>query len=494
MPESASPEGDHQGLPQAGAPAPPRRQPRRRRGRGALQGDLGRLRRARRRGPSARSTTRSAGSARWRRASAAAVRAPAAGRRASRSWATAPTSATCSAGLFGRGGAADAAGRGEAPARSAAPTSRPSCTSRSPTPCRASPRRSTSPATRRARRATAPARRRAPRRRSARVCGGRGVLDDNQGLFSFSSAVPQLWRAGSCHRRPVPDLPRHGVERAPARGEGAHPAGVDDGQRIRLKGRGGPGRNGGPPGDLYVDRARSSRTRSSGARATTSRSTVPVTFPRPRSAHDIEVPTLDGGPVTLKVQPGTQPRLAAAPRQGPGRADRQAHRRPARHGRGRRARAADRGASARPSRRWREAIDRVAARPSGGVMAMADIASTSASTSSRWRPSWPACTRRRCASTSARVWSTRPAPAGGSRRYSDDDIDRLRRIHELTDRGPEPRGRQARARARGRDRATLREPARACASCSAQRAVDDAPPYRRDLVPVSQSSVRVRRA
>ena len=55
-------------------------------------------------------------------------------------------------------------------------------------------------------------------------CGGRGVVDDNQGMFSLLLAVPGVRRAGaSIIERPVPDLPRH-RRRAPApRGQGAHP-------------------------------------------------------------------------------------------------------------------------------------------------------------------------------------------------------------------------------------------------------------------------------
>ena len=84
------------------------------------------------------------------------------------------------------------------------------------------------------------------------------------------------------------------------------PAGVDDGQRIRLKGRGGPGRNGGPPGDLYVVVPRRRATRCSAARASDLTLTVPITFPEAALGADITVPTLDGGPVTLRVPPGTR--------------------------------------------------------------------------------------------------------------------------------------------------------------------------------------------
>ena len=242
-------------LPQAGARAPPRRQPRRRHGRGALQGDLGRLRRASATRRSARSTTRSAGSGpmggglrRPGRAAARGLHVQRRRRRRPRRPARRPVRPRR---RRRRGG------RAAAPARSAAPISRPSCTCRSTTPCRASPPRSTSRATRRARPATARARSRAPRPTICPRCGGRGVLDDNQGLFSFCQPCPQCGGRGHGHRRPVPDVPRH-RRRAPApRGQGAHPGRASttasaSGSRAGA----GPAATAGPPGDLYVDRAR----------------------------------------------------------------------------------------------------------------------------------------------------------------------------------------------------------------------------------------------
>ena len=119
-----------QGLPQAGQAVPPRRQP----GiRGPLQGDLGRLRRARRRRPSARSTTRCAGSARPAASAARAGSAASAGPgpaapSGSRTWATSATSsAACSAVAAARRRRAR-----RAPARGR--RREPSCTCRSRTP------------------------------------------------------------------------------------------------------------------------------------------------------------------------------------------------------------------------------------------------------------------------------------------------------------------------------------------------------------------------
>jgi molecular chaperone DnaJ len=83
------------------------------------------------------------------------------------------------------------------------------------------------------------------------------------------------------------------------------PAGVDDGQRIRLKGRGGPGQNGGPPGDLFVVvRVASHPLFQRRGRDLTI--TVPITFPEAAFGADIAVPTLDGGSVRLRVPAGTR--------------------------------------------------------------------------------------------------------------------------------------------------------------------------------------------
>ena len=75
-------------------------------------------------------------------------------------------------------------------------------------------------------------------------CGGRGVLDDNQGFFSFSQPCPTCQGRGTIVETPCTNCRGSGIEHRPREVKVRVPAGVQDGQRIRLKGRGGPGRNG----------------------------------------------------------------------------------------------------------------------------------------------------------------------------------------------------------------------------------------------------------
>ncbi len=82
------------------------------------------------------------------------------------------------------------------------------------------------------------------------------------------------------------------------------PAGVDDGQRIRLRGKGAPGERGGPHGDLYVV-VHVDAHPVFGRRGDNLTVTVPVTFPEAALGGEIKVPTLGGPPVTLKLPPGT---------------------------------------------------------------------------------------------------------------------------------------------------------------------------------------------
>ena len=137
------------------------------------------------------------------------------------------------------------------------------------------------------------------------VCGGRGVLDDNQGMFSFSTPCRNCQGTGSVITEPCPTCHGSGVERRPREVKVRIPAGVKDGQTIRLAGRGAPGRNGGPAGDLLVEitvqpHARFGR---SGDNLTVH---VPVTFAEAALGAEIDVPTLDGPSVKLRIKPGTQ--------------------------------------------------------------------------------------------------------------------------------------------------------------------------------------------
>jgi molecular chaperone DnaJ len=81
------------------------------------------------------------------------------------------------------------------------------------------------------------------------------------------------------------------------------PPGVEDGQTIRVKGRGEAGRNNGPAGDLYVE-VSVDRHSLFGRRARNLTLEVPLTFPEAVLGATVRVPTLDD-PVSLKIPAGT---------------------------------------------------------------------------------------------------------------------------------------------------------------------------------------------
>ena len=137
------------------------------------------------------------------------------------------------------------------------------------------------------------------------TCGGRGVLDENQGFFSFSQPCATCAGRGVVIEQPCTNCRGSGVEHRPREIKVRVPEGVKEGQRIRLKGRGGPGRNGGPPGDLHVT-VHVGRHPLFGRKGDDLTITVPVTFAEAALGAEIAVPTLFDGPVTIRVPPGTR--------------------------------------------------------------------------------------------------------------------------------------------------------------------------------------------
>jgi molecular chaperone DnaJ len=85
------------------------------------------------------------------------------------------------------------------------------------------------------------------------TCGGSGAVRITQGFFSIQQTCPTCHGSGKVI--PEPCSACHGEGRIKRNKvlEVNIPAGIDEGQRIRLAGKGEPGLNGGPPGDLYVE-------------------------------------------------------------------------------------------------------------------------------------------------------------------------------------------------------------------------------------------------
>jgi molecular chaperone DnaJ len=137
------------------------------------------------------------------------------------------------------------------------------------------------------------------------VCHGRGVTAESQGLFALSQPCPRCRGNGTVIESPCDTCKGTGRERRTKTYTVKIPAGVKDGSRIRLAGKGEAGWGGGPAGDLYVVThvAPSKQFERRGDADLVVE--LPVTFSEAALGANVKVPTPDG-PVTLKVPPGSE--------------------------------------------------------------------------------------------------------------------------------------------------------------------------------------------
>lgn len=136
------------------------------------------------------------------------------------------------------------------------------------------------------------------------TCQGAGQVRMQRGHFSVQQTCPACKGAGTVISDPCPECHGRGRTRKTKTLSVKVPAGVDDGDRIRLSGEGEAGRNGGPPGDLYVEirvNAHKIFTRDGADLACE----VPVSFAVATLGGEVELPTLNGH-VSLKIPAGTQ--------------------------------------------------------------------------------------------------------------------------------------------------------------------------------------------
>jgi molecular chaperone DnaJ len=139
---------------------------------------------------------------------------------------------------------------------------------------------------------------------TCKTCGGAGQVRVAQGFFSIQQACPSCGGAGSSIDKPCRECSGRGRVRKVKTLAVKVPPGVDNGDRIRLSREGEAGRNGGPPGDLYVDI--SVKDHAIFTREGQNLSCeVPVSFATAVLGGAVDVPTLDGN-VLLKVPAETQ--------------------------------------------------------------------------------------------------------------------------------------------------------------------------------------------
>ncbi|MGX6448983.1 DnaJ C-terminal domain-containing protein, partial [Patulibacter sp. S7RM1-6] len=135
-------------------------------------------------------------------------------------------------------------------------------------------------------------------------CQGRGVESQGQGLFSISQPCSRCHGAGTIIEDPCPTCGGEGAVHTTKRYRVNVPAGVKEGSRVRLAGKGQAGRGGGPPGDLFVI-THITPSEVFERRGDDVEVTVPLSIAEAVQGADVEVPIFDGRK-KLRVAPGTK--------------------------------------------------------------------------------------------------------------------------------------------------------------------------------------------
>jgi molecular chaperone DnaJ len=136
------------------------------------------------------------------------------------------------------------------------------------------------------------------------TCGGSGSVGRNAGGFAFAEPCRECRGRGMVVEDPCPVCQGNGRTLSDRVVNVRIPAGVADGQRVRLKGKGAAGERGGPSGDLLVT-VHVQPHPVFGRSADNLTITVPVTFPEAALGTTLKVPTMNGAPVTVRIPPGT---------------------------------------------------------------------------------------------------------------------------------------------------------------------------------------------
>ncbi|MXX46665.1 MAG: molecular chaperone DnaJ [Acidimicrobiia bacterium] len=135
------------------------------------------------------------------------------------------------------------------------------------------------------------------------TCSGQGTTVQNQGFFSFSRPCPHCQGSGTTIKDLCPGCRGTGARHRTRQVRVRIPPGVKDGGRIRIRGKGAPGRSGGPAGDLVVgvEVERHPLFERNGKHLNL---VLPLTYAEAALGATLEVPTLNGS-VKLRIPPGT---------------------------------------------------------------------------------------------------------------------------------------------------------------------------------------------
>ena len=136
-------------------------------------------------------------------------------------------------------------------------------------------------------------------------CGGSGRTSKGQGMFAFSRTCPRCAGSGKIIESPCKTCRGTGKVTKLKPITVNVPPGATDGGKLRFSGKGEPGENGGPPGDLYVT-THIRKHPFFERKGSDIYLDLPVTVSEAALGAEITIPTPDGQKIKLKVKPGTQ--------------------------------------------------------------------------------------------------------------------------------------------------------------------------------------------